>query len=300
MKYILYALTGAALIAVISFRQKNTGNGKIERIASFPSKYVKARNVDVWLPEGYNAQKKYPVIYMHDGKNLFNPQDAFKGNEWEIDERLSRLIAEGKIQECIVVGIWNTPDRVIEYAPTKPFNFLPQAKKDSIKAKYRLENARGDDYLKFIVQELKPYIDSAYSVCTKPGHTFIMGSSMGGLISLYALMEYPDVFGAAACISTHWTLGAKDSTDVTFARIMAGYMDTRLSSQNKPRLYFDFGTAGLDKHYEINQKIIDSVMRAKGFTAKNWQTLKFEGAGHNEIFWRERLEKPITFFLAIK
>lgn len=107
--------------------------GNLKRHEKFISKHVDPRNVDVWLPPGYeqNKSKRFPVVYMHDGQNLFDPKLSFIGVDWGVDETMTRLIAEGRISEAIVVGVWNTPKRFAEYLPQKPIvNSTPRSLKD--------------------------------------------------------------------------------------------------------------------------------------------------------------------------
>src|SRR5206468_12877174 len=128
---------------------------------------------------------------------------------------LSQLIADKKVRPTIVVGIWNTPKRLQEYVPSKAFNGLPAEYRQKVRALYG-GDPLSDGYLKFVVRELKPMIDRRFNVKTGRADTFIMGSSMGSLISLYAIDEYPRVFGGAGMMSTHWPLFIKpDGQSVT-------------------------------------------------------------------------------------
>ena len=279
---------------------QTTKFGRIETVDSFTSKYVQARRVDIWLPDGYNAanSQKYNVLYMHDGQNLFNPATSYGGIAWEVDSIASALIGNKEIPPCIIVGIWNTPKRFTEYMPAVPYTYLPDSFKTAL-----LSEGRGqpisDNYLKFIVNELKPYIDSNYTVNTNREHTFIAGSSMGGLISLYALFEYPDIFGGAACLSSHWPISLK-TFDISVADVFIGYIGKKLPLPFDCKLYFDYGTETLDSHYEPYQKKIDSLFAAKGFPHKNLITKKFDGAAHNEASWQKRVLIPLLFLMNSK
>lgn len=159
--------------------------GTVERLAPIESKHVAARYVDVWLPPSYATRKsrRYPVVYVHDGQNLFDPASSFIGVDWGIDETMTRLIAEKKIPEAIIVAIWNTPKRLTEYMPQKPLETLKEADLDDMFKSVRREPL-GDAYLRYLVTELKPAIDTRYRTQPDRAHTSIMGSSMGGLISL--------------------------------------------------------------------------------------------------------------------
>ncbi|PKP52841.1 MAG: hypothetical protein CVT92_07125 [Bacteroidetes bacterium HGW-Bacteroidetes-1] len=182
--------------------------GSIHSIHQFPSAFIEERRVDVWLPEGFDSSLRYSVIYMHDGQNLFNPASGFHGQIWAIDEALQPLIFHEHVRPAIVVGIWNTSKRYQEYLPAPAFDLLPSDMQEYIKEEHNNPDLKSlsDNYLSFIVNELKPYIDYKYPTLPDLGNTFIMGFSMGGLISIYGIAKYPEIFGGAGCISTHWPL----------------------------------------------------------------------------------------------
>ena len=258
----------------------------LHRHESLLSQFVKARNVDVWLPEDYSEEKRYSVLYMHDGQNIVEAISSIGGVSWRIDQAVERL---GK--DVIVVGVWNHGEiRWREYMPQQPF----EAKSfDGIRGALRERmggDAISDLYLRYVVEEVKPFIDKTYSTFTDKQHTFVMGSSMGGLISLYAICQYPDVFGGAGCISTHWSAGE-------FAIVEE--LAKRLPDPASHRLYFDYGTQGVDAPYEPFQLRFNEHLLAKGYEAdKNWITLKFEGADHNEAAWQARVDTPLAFLFS--
>ena len=188
--------------------------GKIIRYENFRSGYVDSRNVDVWLPDGYSPENKYAVLYMHDGQMLFDSTHTWNHQEWGVDETMTKLKKEGRIKDCIVVAVWNIPEkRFAEYFPQKIIDSIPEPTRNKILSKQLKVTPRADNYLKFLVRELKPFIDSSYSTHRDPVNTCIMGSSMGGLISIYALCEYPGVFGGAACLSIHTPLSSFELPD---------------------------------------------------------------------------------------
>jgi enterochelin esterase-like enzyme len=282
------------------------GSGSIVRIASFASQYVTARHVDVWLPDGYSGKKKYAVLYMHDGQMLYDPDINWNKQSWDVDETMGRLTAAGKIGDCIVVGVWNGgATRHADYLPQKPFETLPVAYRDSLVAKGMRNSetrlfsgpVQSDGYLRFLVTELKPYIDSAFSTYPDAAHTFIAGSSMGGLISLYALCEYPEVFGGAACLSTHWP-GIFTMDNNLLPAAFLNYLNSNLPPAKKHKLYFDYGTATLDSLYPPLQRQADAIMQQHRYQAnKHWITKAFPGEDHSENAWRRRLEIPLLFLL---
>lgn len=281
-----------------------TENGRVERIENFPSKYVTARHVDVWLPENYNKKEKYQVLYMHDGQMLFDSTNTWNHQEWGVDETVGKLIKDGKLAKTIVVGMWNiSEERHADYFPQKPFESLDKATQKGLYELYRNEEiplfgtaVRSNAYLKFIVEEVKPYIDSVYSTKPEMQSTFIAGSSMGGLISMYAICEYPEVFKAAACISTHW-VGIFETKNNPIPNAFMDYLTHNLPNPKTHKLYFDYGTETLDALYEPYQLQVDKIMVSKGFDATNWLTKKFEGADHSEKSWKERLAIPFEFIM---
>jgi enterochelin esterase-like enzyme len=279
--------------------------GTIERIEKLPSKFVDARNIDVWLPDGYTPKKKYAVLYMHDGQMLFDSATTWNKKSWDVDETISRLIEDGKLQDVIVVGIWNgDKSRHADYFPQKPFESLDAAKKELVLNSSRTNGVsafgnyqiQSDNYLKFLVQELKPLIDKKYATRKDATHTFIAGSSMGGLISMYAICEYPKVFGGAACMSTHWP-GIFVMKDNPIPDAFLVYMKEKLPNPKNHKIYFDYGDKTLDAMYPQLQKKVDELMQTKGFTEKNWLTKFFPGQDHSEDSWRSRLEIPLLFLL---
>jgi len=245
------------------------------------------------------------VLYMHDGQMLFDSATTWNKQEWGVDETMSRLLAAGKIRDCIVVGIWNIgKTRHANYFPQKPFESLPESLQDSLLYLAKRNPQSGlfairvnsDHYLHFLVHELKPFIDNRFSTKKDRKNTFIAGSSMGGLISMYAICEYPKVFGGAACLSTHWP-GTFEVENNPIPDAFIQYLRTHLPSPKTHKFYFDYGTATLDALYEPFQIRADQVMTAKGYTSKNWITRKFEGEEHSERAWRERLGIPMEFLL---
>jgi predicted alpha/beta superfamily hydrolase len=263
--------------------------GTLKRFEKFPSRYVEARNVDVWLPPDYdkNSNERYAVLYMHDGQNLFEPKFSFIGVDWGIDEALTQLIVQKRVPPVMVVGVWNSPKRRAEYMPQKAFEKLSETEKTEWIAQHG-SAAFSDRYLQFLVSELKPFIDSTFRTRPQRESTFIMGSSMGGLISLYAICEYPEVFGGAGCLSTHFPAGKG---------IMLEYMKDHLPDPSTHKIYFDYGTETVDKDYEPYQRQADEIMKAKGYTNKTWMTRKFVGDEHSERAWRKRVHIPLQFLL---
>lgn len=305
MRGILIGLLWAMALALPIPAQAKIVAGTLDDLGILQSCYADPRRVMVWLPSSYRpGGPKHAVIYMHDGQNLFDKADAGYGMEWEVDEHLNRLIAENKVRPTIVVAIWNTPKRLREYVPSKAFAHLPPAYMNRVRGLYG-GDPLSDGYLKFIVRELKPRIDARYNVRTDRANTAIMGSSMGALISLYAINEYPRVFGAAGMVSTHWPLmipaegtSLSDADFETVSSAFERYLAPALPSPATHRLYFDHGSETLDANYARYQKRIDRVVARRGYRpGANWLSRSFPGQAHNEISWASRVEIPLRFLL---
>jgi predicted alpha/beta superfamily hydrolase len=278
--------------------------GRIERLDNFQSRFVEARPIDVWLPADYSPEKRYAVIYMHDGQGLFDADTAWNKQAWNVHLALSRLVREGRVQEAIVVGIPNGGSlRYSEYFPQKALALAPAEVRADYVHRAQLDKPLADAYLRFLVDEVKPAIDQRYATRRDPSGTFVMGSSMGGLISLYAVCEYPQVFGGAAALSTHWVgrptqWGTPDRLQNASLPLAAfNYLQGHLPSANSHRLYMDHGTTGLDATYAMHQKIVDAIGKEMGYDAAHWQSRVFEGAGHTENDWAARVEGPLVFLL---
>jgi enterochelin esterase-like enzyme len=241
---------------------------------------------------------------MHDGQMLFDPEQTWNKQAWDVDDIATSLMNDGKIQNLIVVGIWNAGQgRHANFFPQKPYESLSAVERDTITAQLQrigrtkqVFQPNSDNYLKFLVEELKPHIDKTYRVKKAKKHTFIAGSSMGGLISMYAIAEYPNVFGAAACLSTHW-VGTFSAENNPIPNAFLRYLDEKLPKLKKNKLYFDCGDQTLDALYPPIQAKVDALMLKHQFDEKHWKTEFFKGKDHSEKAWKERLHIPL-FFLA--
>lgn len=249
-----------------SNHEKDEIIGKVEYHKEFASSILNnKRDIIVWLPIGYNPQKnpnkKYPVLYMHDGQNIMDPKTAYVGKDWRVDETVMKLIKQKKIKEIIVVGIYNTPDRLDEYSWSE----------------------KGQNYLKFIVTELKPFIDSSYKTLSDKDNTAIMGSSMGGLISFYAAWHYPNIFTMAGCMSSSFYYNNDKSL-----KLVQSYR----GKKKQVKFYIDHGEDGLIR----GQKMF-CLLTQKGYVlGQDIDYFYAPGAEHNEKEWAARLERPLIFF----
>lgn len=231
----------------------------------------RTRRVWIYLPESYTTARKkhYPVIYMHDGQNLFDKSTSFSG-EWGVDEAMDTLGAS--IKESIIVGIDNGGNnRLAEYAP---YDAELKNGNNTISIK-----SQGDAYVDFIVKTLKPFIDKNYRTCRCRKNTSVAGSSMGGLISFYAILKYPKVFGAAGVFSPSFWV-APTITDLV----------EKSGKKVKGKIYFYAGKA------EGENMVTDmlTVFNKMNLTSKAKLTTVIRTEGkHNEATWRE--EFPIFY-----
>jgi len=271
-------------------------SGSIQRLENFPSKYVAARHIDVWLPDGYTTAKRYNVVYMQDGESLFDPRQNWTKNSWYVDDTVSKLMREGRIPDTIIVGIANAgKSRWSEYFPEKFLPWIPESVRRQFMAKWMEAQPRSDAYLRFMVEELKPAIDQRFPTYPEREHTFVMGSSMGGVISIYAMNEYPEVFGGAAGLSTHWVGTFEPNSALPLAAF--NYLREHLAAPKSHRLYMDRGTTELDAIYSTYQSFVDELVRDRGYDPSNSVSRVFPGEGHNETAWSKRLEIPFLFLL---
>jgi pimeloyl-ACP methyl ester carboxylesterase len=245
------------------------------------------RHVEIWLPPGYDdtPTRLYPVLYMHDGQNLFDPRIANTGVDWGVDEAVVRLADESVIPPIIVVGVWSTAERGPEYSPW--------------------HNA--PDYARFLIAELMPRVNAAFRTQTGPRNTAVMGSSMGGLLSFYLVTHHPDVFGACGCISTHFPL-----SEAVMSRVFPRSAGNTATPDTVPyvlrdiergarvppgtRYWFDFGSQGLDSAYAPTHTAVRTWLLGQGLVeGRDFVVRRYEGATHNEASWRARLDDPLTF-----
>ena len=286
--------------------------GRFEVHEAWPSQHVAPRRVVVWLPPGYDVPDAPPhaVLYMHDGQNLFDPASATARQPWAVAQHAAALMRSGRMRPTIVVAVWSTERRFAEYAPTAALKLLSPALHalavEGGGLKGEAFESLADRYLRFLVDELKPHIDRHYR--TRPGaeDTAVAGSSMGGLISLYALACHPGVFGAAGCLSTHWPLTVSPALLrppggpllVPMAAAYRAWLADALPLAGQHRLYFEHGDRNLDALYAPFQQAMDQLALAQRFRLGiDLLSQRFGGADHNERAWRARLAPVLQFLL---
>jgi predicted alpha/beta superfamily hydrolase len=250
------------------------GPGRLEKIQQFPSKFLaKKRDVVVYLPGIYDkrADMRFPVLYLEDGQNLFDPNTSFiQGMYWHVGETADRAIANGNVQPVIIVGIYNTDKRMNEYTPTRD---------------KKLGGGRADKYGRMLVTELKPFIDKKYRTLSAPQHTGLGGSSLGGLLTVYLGVKYQQVFGKLAVLSPSVWWNQRAILDFVAQSII----------KSRARIWLDVGTKE-DTHTVANVTALHDVLVQKGWQdGSDLHFQIFEGAQHNEDAWARRVGPFLRF-----
>ncbi|MBU0676670.1 MAG: effector binding domain-containing protein [Verrucomicrobia bacterium] len=238
--------------------------GTVEYHRDFAGEGILPRDILVWLPPGYSAESdtRYPVLYMHDGQQIFDPFTSTHNIDWQIDETATRLIEDGKMKEIIVVGATCTADRSDEYGYTD----------------------KGKLYRRFMVETLKPFIDETYRTLPDRENTAIAGSSMGGIASFLLAWEYPDVFSKAGCFSPAFWLDFDAVEKSEWPKQPA-------------RIYIDNGGQGIERRLQPGCDLMLDVLRKKGFVlGDNLVWFQNPEAEHNEAAWAERAWRALLYF----
>jgi predicted alpha/beta superfamily hydrolase len=252
----------------------HTLTGDIRTHEHFTSRFVeRERTVIVYLPPGYDERSavRYPVLYLHDGQNVFDQATSF-GEEWHVDETAQQLITGGRIEPIIIVAVYNAgEDRIHEYTPT------PNEAKGG--------GGRADDYGCMLVQELKPFIDATYKTLPGAANTAMAGSSLGGLVTVHLALRYSTAFGKIAAMSP--SVWWDDRVILSEVGALAGKLPLRI--------WLDAGTK------EGPEVIADARKLRDAFVAKGWTTpgdlmyYEAEGGEHNERSWAQRVAPVLQF-----
>ena len=300
MNRIFLILAAAAIWCSIGCSQPSAMTvtvGNLQTYDNFESKYVAPRTIRVWTPAGYSSDKQYDVLYMHDGQMLYDAEYSWNHQEWGIDEALDSLIRQGVVRPCIVVGIDNTEDRFAEYFPDDALQYYPSGEKPDLDF-----TPKGNAYLKFVFEELKPFIDAHYSTHPEREHTHMMGSSCGGLITSYALCKYPEMFSSVACLSTHSSMQYSfvDSPDPKLGEAYRSYLQHCLPEKNSCLLYMDIGNKTIDADYQESQAIINRIISGLGWDETHFIYRFYDGDEHSEDCWRARLPIVLKVLIGVK
>lgn len=233
---------------------------------------INDRDIVVWLPPGYDADKKrhYPVLYMHDGQNIFDPATSAYGVDWSVDETADDLIKKKSIKPIIVVGIYNTRDRMQEYTP----------------------GDKGTAYMNFIVNTVKPLIDATYRTKPDRKHTIVGGSSAGGIMSFMLVWEHPDVFSKAICMSPAFKSVSSDEWDYAHA------VEATNGKRKHVFFYLDNGGIGLESQLQPGIDEMLTALKAKGYKeGKDFVFIRDVTAKHFEADWAKRFPQALVMVL---
>lgn len=240
------------------------------------------RTVIVYVPPGYEkaAGARYPVLYMHDGQNLFDKGTSFMGLEWGADEAAERLIRAGRMEPIIIVGMYNTPDRMSEYTPWK----------DDVRG-----GGKGEQYEQFVIEEVKPFVDGTYRTQPDRKHTAVAGSSLGGLISLDMCLRHPEVFSMGGVMSPALSWGEKRAIKEAKANCKA-LKECRiwLDMGSREGASLEYFSAGISWTREL-VTVFDGCGLAPG---RDYYYFEDVGAVHNEGAWAQRIDKLLLYFFA--
>lgn len=239
------------------------------------------RRVSVYLPPQYAADPgcRFPVFYLHDGQNLFDPRTSYiPGRTWRAGSTADDVNLSGLARPLILVGIANTGlRRMAEYTPTRDF---------------KMGGGEGDRYGRLLVEELIPFIDRTYRTGAGPENTGLGGSSLGGLISLYLGLEYPQVFGRLGVLSPSVWWDQRS--------ILSYVRDFDSAAGARPRIWLDIGTAEGQRHVR-DTELLNRLLEKQGW--RSGRTLAFdkvEGAFHSEDAWADRFDRVLRFLFPVE
>lgn len=256
-------------------RRRDTRPGQIERIEQFESKILdRKRDVTIYLPPGYDErpERRYPVLYLHDGQNLFDPERAFiPGQHWRVREAADEAIAARRAEPMIIVGIDNAgPARLDEYTPTHD--------------EQRSAGGTAAEYGRMLIEELKPIIDAGFRTEPAANRTGLGGSSLGGLVTLFLGLEHPDVFGILAVVSPSvWWHG----------RAILDAVD-RFDAPVRPRIWLDIGLREGEEAIQ-DARTLNARLRAKGWTDDDLRFYEDRRADHSERAWAARIRIVLEY-----
>lgn len=280
--------------------------GRLVRWETPADAELPSRPVDIWLPPGYPQVGPCAVVYMHDGQMLFDAGTTWNRQAWNVQEAIAAGMASGRLPPTIVVGVHNREGyRYAEYYPEKA---LARASSDARQLYLDREvkgQALADAYLRLLVKHLKPRIDAEFHTRKEARYTSVVGASMGGLISLYALAEYPDVFGAAGGLSTHWIARAPAqepsmALQADLSQAFLTYLEERLPAAGRHRLWVDRGDDALDSQYAPGLERFGRLLKQRKYSAHDAVARTFPGTGHQEQFWSQRVGAVLEFLHPVR
>lgn len=311
MRLIVMAATLALALAIPPAAQaappahSTTATGHFLDYAGIKASGLPDQKLTIWLPPGYESStRRYRVLYMHDGHNLFDLAKSNFNKVWRADKAMLAVARRTRTEPHIIVGIWAPGvDRYRQYLPRPIYDAASPA------LRAQMDRLAGgpivsDSYLHWIANGLKPWVDAHFRTLTGPHDTMIAGSSMGGLMSCYAFMARPDIFGQAACVSSHWPSvdpREAEATNSELQILLANWFRQSLGVPGARRLWMDHGTATLDAFYAPYQAMVDTQVRANGWQeGRDFESRVYDGAEHDEDAWAARLPEIFGWLLRSK
>lgn len=287
------------LFALINLESQAQLTGQLSRYP-IESNYVSNRRVEIWKSNSETVIKQ--VLILHDGQMLFQGDSTWNKQEWGLDECLDSLIQKGMVENTLVVGIWNLyEERHFNYFPQKPFESLREEERrrllkearpgSDIPSLRRVPNS--DNYLRFIFLELLPKLKRDFAL--EDSRVNMIGSSMGGLITMYAALEYPEELDGVACLSTHWP-GIWRNEENPIPAAFIHYIRTKENEARQTKWYYDRGDATLDSLYAPHQDQVDATYLAWKLDSA-YKSVVIPGAEHSEKAWRARLPQILIYLL---
>ena len=246
-----------------------------------------SRNVDIWIPEDDFTGSR-PLLVMHDGQNVFRDEDAGFGHSWRVREAVESLRGLGKPLP-VVVGAWNSgftraaeyaPQDVLESNPAEPYGFLGDQQQAPL---------LGNNYQAELIEKVIPLAKEVADISSDRAHVAVGGSSMGGLASLYALTQFPETYGTALCVSTHWSMST--------SRAWRSFVEQLPSPSEGHRIWFDHGTEFIDTEYGAKQAEINVELSRRGWAWPQVESRTYVGTAHNEQEWEVRLPVILKWWL---
>jgi predicted alpha/beta superfamily hydrolase len=251
----------------------------LRKYEGFRSRFLRnQRDLIIYLPPGYDDQpgRRFPVLYLQDGQNLFDGATSFiPGMDWHVGQTADQSICSGVVEPLIIVGMYNTKARIREYTPTH----VP-----------KLGGGRADRYAKFLIDEVKPFVEREYRTISGPEKTGIGGSSLGGLVSLYLGLKLPQFFGKIAALSPSvwWN-----------QRVMHRFAETA-NVNPRPSIWLDIGTREGPRIVQDVEQFRDVLLQKGWQLGRDLAYQRVEGAEHNEAAWAQRVGPFLQFLYPVR
>jgi predicted alpha/beta superfamily hydrolase len=253
-------------------------SGTLRKHENFRSRFLRnQRDLIVYTPPGYHEQpwRHFPVLYLHDGQNLFDGATSFiPGQDWHVGQTADACILAGQVEPLVIVGMYNTKARIREYTPTQ----VP-----------KLGGGRADRYAKFLIEEVKPFIEREYRTQGGRENIGIGGSSLGGLVSLYLGLRHADIFGKIAALSP----------SVWWNQLVIHRFAASIPAEPRPRIWLDIGTRESPRIVGQVEQFRDVLLRRGWQLERDLHYERVEGAEHNEAAWAQRVGPFLRFLFPV-